>query len=129
AQPFISGAISKTVNLPNNANVQDIADAYTESWRLGLKAVAIYRDGSKGGQPLNVSSGDGKSARKIEGGGKDSSGNASSGNSSVSGAASVSAADQQKQLESALAAALAQDQDAPPRAVRHRLTNERVSIT
>src|SRR5256886_3946728 len=45
AQPFISGAISKTVNLPNNANVQDIADAYTESWRLGLKAVAIYRDG------------------------------------------------------------------------------------
>src|SRR4051794_36880961 len=67
AQPFISGAISKTVNLPNHANVDDIAEAYTESWRLGLKAVAIYRDGSKGGQPLNVSSSDGKSAKKIEG--------------------------------------------------------------
>ena len=54
-QPFLSGAISKTVNLPNDCTVQDVADAYTESWRLGLKAVAIYRDGSKGTQPLNVS--------------------------------------------------------------------------
>ena len=54
-QPFLSGAISKTVNLPNDCSVQDVADAYTESWRLGLKAVAIYRDGSKGTQPLNVS--------------------------------------------------------------------------
>jgi ribonucleoside-diphosphate reductase alpha chain len=53
-QPFLSGAISKTVNLPNDCSVQDIADAYTESWKLGLKAVAIYRDGSKGTQPLNV---------------------------------------------------------------------------
>ena len=54
-QPFLSGAISKTVNLPNDCSVGDIADAYTESWRLGIKAVAIYRDGSKGTQPLNVS--------------------------------------------------------------------------
>jgi ribonucleoside-diphosphate reductase alpha chain len=54
-QPFLSGAISKTVNLPNDCSVEDIAEAYTESWRLGLKAVAIYRDGSKGTQPLNVS--------------------------------------------------------------------------
>ncbi|HLI76197.1 MAG TPA: vitamin B12-dependent ribonucleotide reductase, partial [Acidobacteriaceae bacterium] len=54
-QPFLSGAISKTVNLPNDCTVQEIADAYTEAWRLGLKAVAIYRDGSKGTQPLNVS--------------------------------------------------------------------------
>jgi ribonucleoside-diphosphate reductase alpha chain len=54
-QPFLSGAISKTVNLPNDCSVQDVADAYMESWRLGLKAVAIYRDGSKGTQPLNVS--------------------------------------------------------------------------
>ena len=53
-QPFISGAISKTVNLPNNASVEDIAEAYIESWRQGLKAVAVYRDGSKGTQPLNV---------------------------------------------------------------------------
>ncbi len=54
AQPFLSGAISKTVNLPNNASVDDIAEAYIESWRQGLKAVAVYRDGSKGTQPLNV---------------------------------------------------------------------------
>ncbi len=54
AQPFLSGAISKTVNLPNDCTVQDIADAYLESWRQGIKAVAIYRDGSKGAQPLNV---------------------------------------------------------------------------
>ena len=54
-QPFLSGAISKTVNLPTDCTVDDIAEAYTEAWRLGLKAVAIYRDGSKGTQPLNVS--------------------------------------------------------------------------
>ena len=48
AQPFLSGAISKTVNLPHECTVEDIAEAYTEAWRLGLKAVAIYRDGSKG---------------------------------------------------------------------------------
>jgi ribonucleoside-diphosphate reductase alpha chain len=55
AQPFISGAISKTVNLPHEATVEQIAEAYMESWRQGLKAVAIYRDGSKGVQPLNTS--------------------------------------------------------------------------
>ncbi len=54
-QPFLSGAISKTVNLPTDCTADDIAEAYTEAWRLGLKAVAIYRDGSKGTQPLNVS--------------------------------------------------------------------------
>ena len=53
-QPFLSGAISKTVNLPNDCSVDDIAEAYLESWRQGIKAVAIYRDGSKGAQPLNV---------------------------------------------------------------------------
>ncbi len=53
AQPFISGAISKTINLPNQAVVNDIKDAYFESWRLGLKANAIYRDGSKLSQPLS----------------------------------------------------------------------------
>src|SRR6202167_49487 len=55
AQPFLSGAISKTVNLPHEATVEDVAEAYAESWRQGLKAVAIYRDGSKGVQPLNTS--------------------------------------------------------------------------
>ena len=54
-QPFLSGAISKTVNLPHEATVDEVAKAYAEAWRLGLKAVAIYRDGSKGTQPLNVS--------------------------------------------------------------------------
>ncbi len=52
-QPFISGAISKTINMPEESTVEDIMDAYIESWRLGLKAVAIYRDGSKRVQPLS----------------------------------------------------------------------------
>lgn len=53
AQPFISGAISKTINLPHEANVEEIADAYLLSWELGLKACALYRDGSKLSQPLS----------------------------------------------------------------------------
>ncbi len=54
-QPFLSGAISKTVNLPEEATVEEVANAYIQSWRLGLKAIAIYRDGSKRTQPLNTS--------------------------------------------------------------------------
>jgi ribonucleoside-diphosphate reductase alpha chain len=54
-QPFISGAISKTVNVPREASVEDIEKAYIESWRLGAKAISIYRDGSKRTQPLNTS--------------------------------------------------------------------------
>ncbi len=61
-QPFISGAISKTINMPEESTVEDIMDAYMESWRLGLKAVAIYRDNSKRAQPL--SSGTGKGEKK-----------------------------------------------------------------
>ncbi|MGH2831977.1 MAG: vitamin B12-dependent ribonucleotide reductase, partial [Solirubrobacteraceae bacterium] len=53
-QPFISGAISKTVNLPQSATVEDIADAYTQAWHLGIKALAIYRDGSKTAQALRT---------------------------------------------------------------------------
>jgi len=53
-QPFLSGAISKTVNLPNEATASDLRDAYVEGWRLGLKALAVYRDGSKRTQPLNA---------------------------------------------------------------------------
>ena len=53
-QPFISGAISKTINMPNAATVDDIMEAYCEAWRLGVKAVAIYRDGCKRTQPLNT---------------------------------------------------------------------------
>ncbi|HMJ90949.1 MAG TPA: vitamin B12-dependent ribonucleotide reductase [Candidatus Acidoferrum sp.] len=54
AQPFISGAISKTVNMPNNATEADIRNAYVDAWKMGLKCVAIYRDGSKRSQPLNT---------------------------------------------------------------------------
>ncbi len=53
-QPFVSGAISKTVNMPAESTAQDIADLYWQAWQLGLKSVAIYRDGSKGSQPLEV---------------------------------------------------------------------------
>jgi ribonucleoside-diphosphate reductase alpha chain len=59
-QPFISGAISKTVNLPESASVEDIADAYALGWRLGLKALAIYRDGSKTAQALRTDAGEKK---------------------------------------------------------------------
>ena len=54
-QPFLSGAISKTINMPESSTVDDVMDAYIQSWQLGLKAVAIYRDGSKKVQPLNTS--------------------------------------------------------------------------
>ncbi len=54
AQPFISGAISKTVNMPNDCTVADVRNTYVEAWRMGLKCVAIYRDGSKRSQPLNT---------------------------------------------------------------------------
>ena len=53
-QPFVSGAISKTINVPNDASAQDIFDVYVTAWRLGLKAVAVYRDGSKRTQPLST---------------------------------------------------------------------------
>src|SRR5207237_4880932 len=61
-QPFISGAISKTVNMPESATVEDVERIYLEGWRLGLKALAIYRDNCKVGQPLSA----GKEARKTE---------------------------------------------------------------
>ncbi len=143
-QPFLSGAISKTVNLPNDCSVQDIADAYTESWRLGLKAVAIYRDGSKGTQPLNVSAqtSDEKKGTKILTAAELS--NKSVIPSEVEGPASPAVAQQlaetQRQLatlEAQLAAMLhsstqnadSPNADAPPRAMRHRLPSERASVT
>jgi len=54
AQPFISGAISKTVNMPTESTVEEIRDTYVQAWKMGLKCVAIYRDGSKRSQPLNT---------------------------------------------------------------------------
>jgi ribonucleoside-diphosphate reductase alpha chain len=66
AQPFISGAISKTVNLPNECSVEDIMDAYIQAWKMGLKCVAIYRDGSKRSQPLNTKkTNDGAEAKTV----------------------------------------------------------------
>jgi ribonucleoside-diphosphate reductase alpha chain len=65
AQPFISGAISKTVNMPKDSTPEDVADAYMEGWRLGLKALAIYRDGSKEAQPLSTKSKADKAAEKL----------------------------------------------------------------
>jgi len=66
AQPFISGAISKTINMPNSATIDEIFNAYVEAWKLGLKAVAIYRDGSKRSAPLNTSKQDEKDGKKEE---------------------------------------------------------------
>ncbi len=64
AQPFLSGAISKTVNLPNEATVEDVRQIYEEGWRLGLKAVALYRDGCKASQPLSTSNDDKEEAKE-----------------------------------------------------------------
>src|SRR3984957_4494344 len=114
-QPFLSGAISKTVNLPQDCSVDDIAEAYMESWRQGLKAVAIYRDNSKGTQPLNVTAqtdADKKGTRST----------------AVAAVAPVAAGT----IEIAQAAPKNSDSvdaQAPPRAVRHRLPAERASVT
>src|SRR5450432_1911048 len=66
AQPFLSGAISKTINLPNEASVEEIADCYMLSWKLGLKANALYRDGSKMSQPLSNKSDKKKKEQEAE---------------------------------------------------------------
>src|ERR1700687_3014826 len=99
AQPFISGAISKTVNLPENATVEDIMEAYLQAWKLGLKAVAVYRDGCKKSQPLS--------------------------------AAGTTTALSKKGDAAAAAAQHVEEENlnAPPRAVRHKLQEERASIT
>ena len=156
-QPFLSGAISKTVNLPHDCSLDDIAEAYLESWRLGLKAVAIYRDGSKGAQPLNVS--DGAKAKDIKGAGASTELATAADRILAAIASGHKAAEADlKTLEAKLAdklevsaksiigastaftAALASialseqpnsidHADTPPRAVRHRLPDERASLT
>ncbi|HTM36972.1 MAG TPA: vitamin B12-dependent ribonucleotide reductase [Terriglobales bacterium] len=98
AQPFISGAISKTVNLPESATVEDISEAYLQAWKLGLKAVAIYRDGCKKSQPLSA-------------------------------AGTKTAEAPEKGIRATQVVVEEQDQHAPPRAVRHKLEDERMSIT
>ncbi len=99
-QPFISGAISKTVNLPEQASVEEIMEAYIQSWKLGLKAVAIYRDGCKKSQPLS----------------------AAGTKTAQSGKEDTRAGMPAPQVES-------EDLNAPPRAVRHKLQDERASVT
>jgi ribonucleoside-diphosphate reductase alpha chain len=66
AQPFLSGAISKTVNLPNDATVDEVREIYEEGWKLGLKAVALYRDGCKASQPLSSQTKEDKTEAKAE---------------------------------------------------------------
>ncbi len=99
AQPFISGAISKTVNLPNNASVDDISETYIQAWKLGLKAVAVYRDGCKQAQPLSAAGSKTALSNGVE------------------------------RAPSPAALELEDNLDAPPRAVRHKLKDERVSVT
>ena len=146
AQPFLSGAISKTVNLPNDCSVQEVAEAYMQSWRLGIKAVAIYRDGSKGTQPLNVSTDADKKkdadAKKAENmGGSDAAQveiaetiaaeRAAASQALTTHQATIAQLNQQvAQLTAASTQnADALDSKAPPRAVRHRLPAERASVT
>jgi ribonucleoside-diphosphate reductase alpha chain len=100
-QPFISGAISKTVNLPENASVEDIMEAYLQAWKLGLKAVAVYRDGCKKSQPLSAAGTKTATSSKEDAGIR---------------AAAASAAEEE-------------NLNGPPRAVRHKLMPERASIT
>ena len=165
AQPFLSGAISKTVNLPQEATVEDIAEAYAESWRQGIKAVAIYRDGSKGTQPLNTSMDakrepspldaaagrvlaqiaagqpaadadvkalEAKAAEKLEVPAKSillASAAFQRALEEIARAAAVPLLQPTASPDPAPEAPVAQDLNAPPRAVRHRLQDERASIT
>jgi ribonucleoside-diphosphate reductase alpha chain len=117
AQPFLSGAISKTINMPEESTVEDIMEAYTESWKFGLKAVAIYRDNSKRSQPLSAAGkkDDGKSAPAEVAAAK-----------LPAQAAPVAAAVPQME---GLEAPSPEQQELFARARRYKLPNERDSIT
>jgi ribonucleoside-diphosphate reductase alpha chain len=150
-QPFLSGAISKTVNLPQVCSVDDIAEAYMESWRQGLKAVAIYRDNSKGTQPLNVTAQTDADKKGTRGTNAVAPAAAiapvAAGSIEIeeaviaakaAAAAAVEAANnkinalelQLRQIaEAAMKNSDSADAQAPPRAVRHRLPAERASVT
>jgi ribonucleoside-diphosphate reductase alpha chain len=134
AQPFLSGAISKTVNLPADCSVDDIADAYLESWRQGIKAVAIYRDGSKGSQPLNVSAqtDDNKKGTKAVSSSAEDTAAIEAGRQKIA-ALEAQVASLNTHIKAIAEASLlnadATNAQAPPRAVRHRLPAERASVT
>jgi ribonucleoside-diphosphate reductase alpha chain len=108
AQPFLSGAISKTINMPEDSTVEDIMQAYIESWKLGVKAVAIYRDNSKGSQPLSAAGDKKDTAQQTQ----------------SAAAATVAAA---KPAEAATA--VAEQRELFIRAHRRKLPSERSSIT
>jgi len=143
AQPFLSGAISKTVNLPQDCSVEDIVEAYMESWRQGIKAVAIYRDNSKGTQPLNVSAQTdadkkGTSSKVSTHAAVNAPASPATLAASETDRAAVTAAQSrihalELQLKAITEAALQNsdsvDAKSPPRAVRHRLPAERASVT
>ena len=134
AQPFLSGAISKTVNLPQDCSVDDIAEAYMEAWRQGVKAVAIYRDNSKGTQPLNVSAqtDDNKKGTKAVSSAAEDLAAIEAGKQKIAALeAQVNALQTNIKAiaEASLLNADAADSKAPPRAVRHRLPAERASVT
>ena len=144
-QPFLSGAISKTVNLPQDCSVDDIAEAYMESWRQGLKAVAIYRDNSKGTQPLNVNAqtdADKKGTKAVAAVAPVAAGSIEIEEAVIAAKAAAAQAVQAAQqkisalelqvrqiTEAALKNSDSADAQAPPRAVRHRLPAERASVT
>ncbi|HEY6352654.1 MAG TPA: vitamin B12-dependent ribonucleotide reductase [Candidatus Angelobacter sp.] len=123
AQPFISGAISKTVNLPEAATVEDIMEAYIQSWKMGLKAVAIYRDGSKKAQPLMAAHSREEAAKRGT--------LAEKTKLTAKDEAFLKLTEEQKALALAAVRPLTvqQQESAPPRATRHRLPDERASIT
>ena len=114
-QPSISGAISKTVNMPEDVTVDDVADLHLESWRLGVKAVAIYRDNCKVGQPLSTAKKDGEAAPSVLG--------------TVSESEVVSLYGRVAELEAALAAARTEGPSVVVGAVRERLPRRRTSST
>ena len=113
AQPFLSGAISKTVNLPESASVDDIMNSYIEGWRLGLKSVAIYREGSKRSAPLNT--------RKTKDMG-------AVGDGEVALDVTLEREDFQKRILE-LEEELAQLRSKIDRPVRHRMSDTRMSLT
>jgi ribonucleoside-diphosphate reductase alpha chain len=161
-QPFISGAISKTVNLPEHASIEDIMDAYLQSWKLGLKAVAIYRDGSKKAQPLMAAAKKEEAARR---GTRDEKARPAvvtlskeefdfarlspeqqafamevvqivqSGAANAAGPAGLAATMKEQQIavidsvRRLIGPTKEDQQNAPPKALRHRLPGERHSIT
>jgi ribonucleoside-diphosphate reductase alpha chain len=163
AQPFLSGAISKTINLPHEATVEEIAEAYAEGWRQGLKAVAIYRDGSKGTQPLNTSMDARRESSALDAAAARVLAQLASGLPAAEADLKILESKSSEKIEVPVqqvvhagatfqrvleeinkAAAVpvlqpsgaqeainpeAQDLNAPPRAVRHRLPGERASVT